>query len=972
MPDRSPSARELARTDAQCPTRARSCPRTWTGIAATRSVTRVSCALAVALLLGRMPASAEDDRRAAERGLPAVTVVSNAALGSSQVFGLAVSGARLYVATLSGVSVFDGAHWTAVGAPRASYAIAASAGGRVLTGGPDALADLRRLPDGRFALQSLLQALPEAERSIGDVRSIHAFGRTFLVVTDRCLLLVDNAHVRTVAQWPSDARRRAFAAAGLLHVVSGRHVDAFAPDGSARPDDLAADAATRGRIAAIGDGPAGARIVAIEDGGLFAVRDGTWTPIPDTEAALRPGVADLRLLASGAVAVATHGGGIVLLSPALLLDRVLGRAEGLPSPHVDALAEDREGGLWSASESALARVDLAGPLSLLDARVGLEGTVNGVLRHHDRLHVMTSAGMYVLDGGHGGSQRASLVPGITGRVWDGLAIGDELLVATSAGVFEVHADVAHRVRGTAHLSAYALAAAADRPGTVLVGSRSGLSTLTRDAAGWRFERDVNGAPRYSRSIVARPRGEVVIGSVFDGAVRLSLTGAFPPTSYGAGEVRVRATGGAIEVLQSEPAALFVLDDDAHTLRPAPHAERPLGDVVLEVADDRDGGMWAIGHGAVRFPAGEATPRTVLDRSVSVQAVDVDDDGVVWLATGVGLWRYTGEPARAGTPATPTLERVILDDRPATPWGPDGRALTLPFGLERLRLEFAPNTFAAGASTEFRLAPIDTGWSPLRRGHSAEYTSLPEGDYALHLRPAGRESDATVWSFSVRPPWYRTPLVRALQILIVAIGALLVAQWRTARLRHRSRELEAAVATQTEALRDANRRLADMASRDDLTGLFNRRHLDAMLADEWARAHRQRRPIGLVMVDIDHFKRLNDTRGHVAGDAALRQVAGVIADCARRPGDAAARFGGEEFVVLLPGARPDYVYGLAEEIRASVERLAVANPETPLQYVTVSVGVAAVDAPLTLEPTLLATADGALYRAKEAGRNLVAA
>lgn len=937
----------------------------------TDRVTRVWLTLALALLTAVPPAVARDDPRPDERGLPAVTVTPPALLGSSQLFGVAVAGARLYVATLGGLSVFDGAHWTTVASPRASYAVAASSRGRVLAGGPDALAELRRGADGRFALQSLLDAVPDAERGIGDVRSIHTVDDAFLVVTDRRLLAVNGAHLRTVAQWASDAGRRAFFSRGTLYVSTERRLDAFAPDGTPRPSDPLARTAPPGRVTFVSDGPAGTQIAVVEGQGVFAVRDGVWQVLRDVAPYVQQGVVDGRLLTDGALALATRGHGIVLVSRDLTFDRVLARAEGLPSPHIEALAEDREGGLWAVSESSLARVDLLGPLSRIDARVGLEGTVTGVLRHRGRLHVFSSAGLFVLGDQGRGAMRATPVPGVTGRVWHAVADGEHLLVATSTGVFAVAGGHGRRVPGTAHLSAYVLALV-DGGATTLVGSRSGLSTLVRTGDGWRYAGDVPGAPRYTRSIVPRGTGDVVVGTVFDGVVRLSITGRAAPVRYAAGEVMVRERDGAVEVLQSSPPQLFVLDEAVGMLTPSPLAARLRGEVVLRVAEDADGGFWSAGEGAVRVTSEGTTPDTVLDRSVSVQALDVDDEGVVWLGTGVGLWRFAGRQGRGRTAPVPTLERVTIDDRPTAPFGANGAALALPYGLERLRFEFSPNTFAAGAAIDFKLVPIDAEWSPRRRGFAAEYTSLPEGDYTLHLRAASGGADSSVWSFTVRPPWYRTPLFRAVPIALAGVAMLLIGQVRTARLRRRSQELEAAVAHQTEALRDANRKLAEVASRDDLTGLFNRRHFEAMLRQEWARAHRLRRPIGLVMVDIDHFKRLNDTRGHVAGDAALRQVAGVIADCARRPGDVAARFGGEEFVVLLPGARPDYVYGLAEEIRGAVERLAVANPDTPLQYVTVSVGVAAVEAPLGLEPTLVATADGALYRAKEGGRNLVAA
>ncbi|MGE3473586.1 MAG: diguanylate cyclase [Vicinamibacterales bacterium] len=931
-----------------------------------------------AVLVLALPAGvrAEDaDPRPSERGLPAVTVVPSASLGAPQLFAASVSGARLHVATLAGVNVFDGAHWELAPSSRAIYAVAASKLGRVVAGGPDALMELRVAAEGRRTLVSLLDALPDADRAIGDVRSIVVFDEMFLVVTDRMLLHLQGARLRVAARWSSDPARRGFASRGALYVTSHRGLEAFTPDGEPHADDLPARVAALGPVSVVADGPTDSQLVAVPGRGLFLV--GAGAPRSVAGGAMGPlgtGVTDIRTLQSGAVAAATDRNGVVLLSATLGVDRVLGRAEGLPAPQVEAMVEDAEGGLWVVGTSQLARVDLRGPLSLIDTRLGLEGSVHGVVRHGGRLHVLTSAGLFVA-ADTAGAPRMTPVPGVPGRAWDAVDVDGTLVVATAAGMFEVAAPRARLVPGTARLSAYMLARRADRPDELLVGTRTGLSVLTRaGGGGWRYDRDVPGAPRYTRSLVQRPGGTVYVGSVFDGVVRLSLndpTGA--PTRYGGGEVSVQDVQGELLVLHANPAALSVLDESQGLLRPAPGA-RAVTDGAVDFAVDRQGALWTTGRGVERFPRGETTPRTMLGRSLSIQGIDVEPDGVVWLGGAHGLWRFTDE-AVAGAPVRrpPTIERVYVNGQATSPARADGGPLALPFGIERLRLEFSPNTFSADAGLEFRLEPIDAGWSPERRGPSAEYTSLPEGEYQLHVRPSENAADAgTTWRFTVQPPWYRSPLVRALQLAVVVVGVLVVGHLRTDRLRRRSRELEHAVAVQTAALQEANRRLAEIASRDELTGLFNRRHFEAALGQEWARAHRLRRPIALVMADLDHFKGLNDTQGHVAGDVALRAVGGVIASCARRPGDVAARFGGEEFVVLLPGAQDDYVHALAEEIRAAVEALNLPHPAAPAQRVTVSVGVASVTAPTTLEPDLVAAADRALYRAKAGGRNAVAA
>ncbi|HSN91028.1 MAG TPA: GGDEF domain-containing protein [Anaeromyxobacteraceae bacterium] len=159
-----------------------------------------------------------------------------------------------------------------------------------------------------------------------------------------------------------------------------------------------------------------------------------------------------------------------------------------------------------------------------------------------------------------------------------------------------------------------------------------------------------------------------------------------------------------------------------------------------------------------------------------------------------------------------------------------------------------------------------------------------------------------------------------------------------------------------------------ATADALTGLPNRRAFEEALAREVARARRAGTPLGLLLVDVDHFKRVNDERGHPAGDEVLRAVAGRIASAARA-GDLVGRVGGEEFALALPGAGAADAREAGERVRARVADGPVALEGGDLA-VTVSVGVASLGEPPEEGPDLVARADEALYRAKRAGRNRV--
>lgn len=180
------------------------------------------------------------------------------------------------------------------------------------------------------------------------------------------------------------------------------------------------------------------------------------------------------------------------------------------------------------------------------------------------------------------------------------------------------------------------------------------------------------------------------------------------------------------------------------------------------------------------------------------------------------------------------------------------------------------------------------------------------------------------------------------------------------------QLASVVATQ-QNLEKANDRLRKLSNVDGLTGLSNRRYFDKMLASEWRRCRRHQVPLSCIMIDIDDFKRFNDTHGHLAGDERLQLVAGCLQQVIQRSSDTVARYGGEEFILLLPGSTLETAQKAAEKIILALEK--EQSQDAADKRVTVSQGIA------TLIPnedfhssSLLLQADSALYRAKRGGKN----
>jgi diguanylate cyclase (GGDEF)-like protein len=177
----------------------------------------------------------------------------------------------------------------------------------------------------------------------------------------------------------------------------------------------------------------------------------------------------------------------------------------------------------------------------------------------------------------------------------------------------------------------------------------------------------------------------------------------------------------------------------------------------------------------------------------------------------------------------------------------------------------------------------------------------------------------------------------------------------------------------EELLSSNEQLLLLASLDGLTGIANRRSLDERFALEWARGIRLKTPLGLVMIDVDHFKQFNDVYGHLVGDECLCAVAMAISNHVRRAQDHASRYGGEEFALLLPHTELFGAHLIAEKLREAIYNLAIPHSGSPWGRVTVSIGYSSQTPSQAGDRSeLLRSADEALYTAKRLGRNRVSA
>jgi diguanylate cyclase (GGDEF)-like protein len=950
---------------------------------------RVSCRQALPWVIGVLFTFAA---LAAERGLPQITIYpAEVHKAGPQSFDLAQDERGiLYFGNLQGLLSYDGAWWRLLKLPddQAALSVATDSHGRIALGLVSDFGYLDRGAGGAQVYRSLLPQLPASQRAFGDVNAICAIDSGFVFVTENALLVWDGKTSRTVMQFPPATAPRGCLSDGATALLRGpQGLRRFDP-ATNRITPIAFDGQRVLLVLRRADGKV---VVAVRDRGLFVIEGTTATPwAPEASAWLKEkSISSGSALHADRLVITTRQHGLIILNgQSGAIEQVIGADAGLPDALLNEVRVDREGSLWLAMEGPLVRIDLASPVTVFDVRVGLRGGAGDVAMHAGRAYAAMTHGLYAIDA----DGTARRVDGIVEGAWRLRTVGDELLVGTTKGIYRVDTagHVEHVIENDGEV--YDLAISPSDPSRVWLAQGAGVSSIHRNGKTWTFERVISGTPTDISTVVER-NGVLWAGTVFNGILRIDDPRGTKPrvTRFGSGEMNVYDVNGRVifvrangEILQINP-----------TAGSAPFIPDPiLGNITAPrgffiVAGDPKGNVWI-----------NSTPPRLFERQpngtyasegrpfVSVTAADIQNlrvmnDGVVWFASDKGLFRY--EPSNVTAPAAPQpaplIRRVVagkdieLND---TASSQERTELRHDFG--RMRIEFAPVSYRPGVSYQSRLDPIDAGWSAWSDEPFIDYTTLDANDYTFRLRargPAMIAGEETRWSFRVLPPWYRTTWAKVLMALLALAVLFAVIRVRTSALQRQAETLRARVDEQTAELQStvqlleaANTQLETLSLEDDLTGIANRRSFERALADEWNRAKRHEQSIALVLLDLDHFKDLNDRLGHPAGDACLRKVGAFLAESIKRSGEVVARYGGEEFAILLPGVEADIAIRVAETLRDGIERLSIPYG-TGTRRMTASSGVAAmIPRAVSSAESLVASADRALYAAKHSGRNCV--
>jgi len=664
--------------------------------------------------------------------------------------------------------------------------------------------------------------------------------------------------------------------------------------------------------------------------GLNRFRDGKFYAITSRQGLPSDSVSSVCQSADGSLWVGTDGAGVARLKDGVVT--TFGRKEGLPADVVNTLCPEPDGGVWAG-------VDVGGIASFKGGRFVPFASRDPGLQNTSLICMI----------------RAS-----DGSLWIG------------AGAW------LYRVRGTKLTRFTSKEGLPGRSVNCLLERRDGTLVVGSDGGGLGFLRE----GKFTVLTHAQGLGSDMVYALHEdasGALWAGTAGGLSLISGGKVSTLTVAQGlfddSAYVILEDSQGYLWMsCNKGVYRARRADlqaAAEGRLGRVECWSYGRSDGMGTSECNGALQ-PSGWKMK-----------------DGRLAFATMKGVAIIDPKVIRINNRPPPVvIEEVLLEGRDTARF-----QHRFPPGKHRLEVRYSALSLVAPDKVRFRyrMEGFDADWVDAGNRREAVYTGLPPGAYQFRVIACNNDG---VWNekgasfpFTQAPRFYQTGLfivlcVLAGVIVVGGVGALRVGSLKRRQVilerlvEERTVELAQAndsLREQSSALHEANLKLERLSREDGLTGIANRRHFEEVLDMEWRRGTRTATVLSVVMIDIDDFKTYNDTLGHQQGDECLRRVAGALAGILNRAGDLVARYGGDEFVAVLPSVDAGHALALAERLRRSIEDLNMAYETAHGLHhlVTVSVGVAtSTPTEGSLAEALLAEADKALYRAKDNGRNRV--
>ena len=734
----------------------------------------------------------------------------------------------VYVGNNEGILEYDGVSWRLIQLPNFSIALslAINAENRIYVGGKNELGYLEADALGKLQYVSLKKYLPKTNQEFQDIRSISIMENTIYFQSRDKIFQWNNEAFKILK--PKIGFNFSKAINGEIYVVQNNTIIRKLVDDKFE-DVVNASSIKAQVIVDLIPYKENQLLVLTYKKGLFILKEGNFTPfnISSKKYLAENFARRIKKLSNGWYIIGTYNGGVALLDANGNFIKGLDKKDGLIDNHIINLLEDKQKGVWLATDHGISRIEPLLPYSIFDNRQGLNGYVNRIFRHEEKLYIANSNGVLSLapigdiknsnvfktlsESSFSKSKKPSV------QAFYFISIKDSLFSASRAGM---HIIVDHKIVQKFNYESSALLRSKIDPNRIYIGLDDGLAAIKYNNGKWIDDGRINGVKDDIREIVEDKNGNLWLESQTDGVWKVDFSKSYqnPDVKHfrankelPKGVLFLKFVNGDVLFTINNHAYKYIEEQDSIIANPSFGKIFGLSGEIAIKKEDENGDIWMFAQlekedekrsriKATKQPNGSYVIKKIVDERISLDvntAHFTDKNNVVWYGGSDGIIRHDLNIESTSEYNFNTHIRKVTNQTDSLLFGgikTGMESMVIPYKNNSFRFEYAATSYDDESKNQYQymLQGFDETWSSWSLETQKDYTNIPEGDYHFKVRSKnvyGHLGKEDSYSFSILPPWYRTWWMYLIYALSAICFIILISQWRSKELKRKNLALE---------------------------------------------------------------------------------------------------------------------------------------------------------------------------------------